>query len=157
MQIVDLRHDPQHIPLLAEWHFAAWSYLQPDISVAMLMQDMQAYLQPGFLPSMFIMLDQQQLVGSSSIVAHDLSTRPQLSPWLANVYVQASYRGQGIGRQLVQHALQQAKAAGIQQLYLFTANQQAFYHSMGWQIVDHEIIQGTQQTIMCFNLSQISF
>ena len=153
LQITDLRHYPQHIPLLAQWHHAEWSYLHPDFSVSLLEQEMQKYLHPGFIPSMFIMLDQQQLVGSSSIVADDLASRPQLSPWLANVYVHRNYRGQGIGRQLVFYAMQQAQAAGIKRLYLFTADQQAFYHSMGWQFFDHETIQGTHQNIMCLDLN----
>lgn len=151
MPIVDLRHYPYYLPLLAQWHFAEWAYLHPGCSIGMLEQDMQKYLQPDFLPSMFIMLDQQQLLGSSSIVANDLATRPQLSPWLANVYVHSSYRGQGMGRRLVQFAMQQAKAAGVKRLYLFTADQQAFYHSMGWQSFDHEIMEGTEQTIMCLD------
>lgn len=149
LQIFDLKDFPQFIDPLAQWHFAEWSYLHPDYTLDQLRQEMQQYLSAQLVPSMFILLNQQQeLLGSASLVAHDLGSRPELSPWLANVFVHPDYRGQGLGRQLVFYVQQQAQRAGIGRLYLFTANQMDFYRGLGWQALDTEQVQGTCQTIM---------
>lgn len=156
LQIFDLKDYPQFIAPLAQWHFAEWSYLHPDYTLDQLAQEMQQYFSPQLLPSMFILLNQQQeLLGSASLVAHDLGSRPEFSPWLANVFVHPAYRGQGMGRRLVLFIQQQAQRAGIGELYLFTANQMDFYRSLGWQMLDIEQVQGTCQTIMRLDLSTV--
>lgn len=156
MKIIDLKQQPQHIEQIAAWHFAEWAHLNPSRTQAMLIQEMQAYLSEVFLPSMFIALDGKQVLGTSSIVMEDLGTRPDLSPWLANVYVAESQRGRGLGNQLVSFAMQQAKQAGLTQLYLFTPDQQAFYERLGWQFLCTEHLQGHAETVMQIDLSQIS-
>lgn len=148
MQILNLKQCPEYIPQLAEWHFAEWSYLHPEMTIEMLQQKMHDYLNADFLPSMFVMLIDGNVQGSSSIVADDLALRPDLTPWLANVYVNATQRGQGLGKQLVVHAMQEAQQAGLPELYLFTADQQAFYSELGWRVVDMVQVENKSQTIM---------
>jgi GNAT superfamily N-acetyltransferase len=152
-QIINIQQCPAHLNQLAEWHFAEWSYLHPEMTLEQLLHNMQQYFTDDFLPSLFVAVEQGQLLGSSSIVADDLAQRPDLSPWLANVYVHAAQRGKGLGQQLVQHAIQQAQQAGFDALYLFTADQQAFYSNMGWQVVDTTSVEGTLQTIMRYTFT----
>jgi predicted N-acetyltransferase YhbS len=155
MQIIDLKQQPQHIPAIAAWHFAEWAHLNPGRTQLWLEQHMQCYLADAFIPSMFIALDDesQRVLGTSSLIAHDLAERPDLTPWLANVYVDASQRGKGLGRQLVVHAMQQAKQAEINTLYLFTPDQQAFYARLGWQYLCTEYLHGHAETVMQVSLA----
>ncbi len=160
MHIIDLKQQPQHIPAIAAWHFAEWAHLNPGRTQAWLEAHMQCYLGDVFMPSMFIAVDgdegEAQVLGTSSIIVHDLAARPDLTPWLANVYVDGSQRGKGLGRQLVVHAMQQAKQAGIKTLYLFTPDQQAFYQRLGWQYLCTEYLHGHAETVMQISLDDWS-
>ena len=71
------------------------------------------------------------MVGSASLIAQDMDTRPELSPWLASVYVAAEHRRQGIGSALVRRVAQEAAALGVETLYLFTPDQEHFYARLG--------------------------
>jgi N-acetylglutamate synthase-like GNAT family acetyltransferase len=61
---------------------------------------------------------------------------PDLSPWLAAVYVVPEYRHPGIGAALVNAIVAKATALGVGALYLSTVGREAFYARLGWQVVD---------------------
>ena len=42
------------------------------------------------------------LLGSAMLIAHDMDTRPQWTPWLAGMVVAPEFRGRGIGAALVE-------------------------------------------------------
>ncbi len=68
----------------------------------------------------------------ASIFVQDMSTRPDLTPWLAGVFVAPDQRGKGIGSALVQAIEAKALELGISRLYLFTPDKQHFYARLGW-------------------------
>jgi GNAT superfamily N-acetyltransferase len=153
MLIQDLKYQPQHLPTLAAWHHHEWWSLNPGSSVEQRIEDMQAYLSADFIPSTFI-ATQFELMGSAAIVAHDMDINPELTPWLASVFVAPAYRNQGIGSQLVKFAMQQTHQAGIETLYLFTsASREAFYQRLGWEVLSKEEYYGSVVSIMRVDLS----
>lgn len=147
MQIVDLKDAPQHLPTLAAWHQAQWSYLNPAGSLASRIEKMQAHLVDRLIPSTFIALD-EELLGSAAIVASDMDTRPELSPWLASVFVAPAHRNKGIGAALVKQVVARAKQTGIETLYLFTPDREPFYQTLGWQTLYKEPYRGSEVTVM---------
>ncbi len=151
MQIIDLKFEPYHIPRLAEWHHQEWSYLNPDLTVSQRAEWMQSYLSDDLVPSTFIAL-REQLLGSAAIIEHDLETRPDLSPWLASVFVAPEHRGQGIGTKLVIHVMEKVREAGILVLYLFTPDKEGFYQKLGWQTLSKETFRDHPITVMQANL-----
>jgi GNAT superfamily N-acetyltransferase len=56
------------------------------------------------------------------LVAHDMDTRMDLSPWLAGVFVAPHHRRRGVGAALVQRIIDEATGLGVEQLYLCMAN-----------------------------------
>src|SRR5690606_12830155 len=92
--------------------------------------------------------DQQTLLGSASLLADDMSSHPELTPWLASVYVAEQHRGQGIGSTLVRRVMQHARDIGIKRLYLYTPDQEKLYARLGWQVLSGEQYNGTAVTIM---------
>ena len=115
---------------------------------------MQAYLNNDFIPSTFIATD-NQLLGSAAIVKNDMETKPQLSPWLASVYVAPQYRNKGIGAKLVQHSMTMAQSNNIDKLYLLTPGQKSFYEKLGWHIVSEEMYHGYRVTVMQVTLNTL--
>lgn len=86
--------------------------------------------------------------GFACCVAEDLDSRPELSPWLASVFVRPDLRGQGIASGLVEAVAQEAKARGFADLYLFTQDQQRLYARLGWAVIGREHDLGEEVTLM---------
>ena len=103
---------------------------------------------PGVIPETLIALDGDQVVGTASIVENDLSSRPDLSPWMASVYVDDRYRGQGVGSQIVRAIVAEASALGVKRLYLITHDRMSFYQRLGWEEIERVHYRGEDVTVM---------
>jgi predicted N-acetyltransferase YhbS len=144
---------PQHIPVLAAWHNAQWSYLDVGVSVAQRAAALRKHGR-GIVPMTLVALSGDTLLGSASLIQHDMDTRMDLWPWLASVYVDPPYREQGIGSALVQAIVDQATLQGFPALYLFTPDRAAFYERLGWQALERTVYRGYAQTVMSIALRQ---
>lgn len=82
------------------------------------------------------------------LVAHDMDTRKELSPWLAGVFVAPDYRRHGLGTALVRRAVDDATALGVRRLYLYTPTIELFYSRLGWSLVERTRYRGTDVVIM---------
>jgi GNAT superfamily N-acetyltransferase len=147
MKIYNLRDVQDYLPQLAQWHQHEWSYLNPGEDLRGRIARMQQYLRADFLPSTFVAMD-DELLGSAAIVAHDMDTRPELTPWLASVYVAPAYRRRGIARMLITHIIEQAARNDVEKLFLFTPNHSAYYQNLGWSPVEETVYRGIPVTIM---------
>ncbi len=152
-QIINLTARPQAIPQLAEWHQAEWGYLNPGSSLEQRIVKMDSFLSTALLPSMFVSVIGEQVIGSAAIVSNDMDSHEELTPWLASVYVDVPHRHQGVASALVQHVMQQAAAAAIPALYLFTPGQEKLYAKLGWEVLAREDYRGTAVTLMQVRLS----
>jgi len=77
-----------------------------------------------------------------------LLTRPDLSPWVAGVYVTPARRHQGIGSALVRYAVHQAAQMGVKRLYLYTHPAREFYAKLGWRLLAEDEYEGRPVAIM---------
>jgi N-acetylglutamate synthase-like GNAT family acetyltransferase len=151
MLILNLKDKPEHLLPLAQWHHAEWSYLNPLRSFDQRVQEMQEDLQCKVIPTTFVAEDAGELLGSACILADDMSSHPELTPWLASVYVNEIHRGKGIGSTLVKRVMQHAQENGVKRLYLYTPDQEQMYARLGWQLFSREPYNGTPVTIMAID------
>ncbi|PJI99368.1 L-amino acid N-acyltransferase YncA [Acidovorax sp. 69] len=80
---------------------------------------------------------QDAVVGSYALlIMHNLAHRGSPSAIVEDVVVESSQQGRGIGRQMMAHAMQQAREAGCYKLALSSnarrAGAHAFYESLGF-------------------------
>lgn len=147
--IFDLKDQPQHIPTLAVWHHQEWSHLNPGSSLQNRIDKMHSVYLAGYaIPKMFIWVEDDEVVGSAAIVDCDMDTRPELTPWLASVYVKADSREMGIGTALIEKVMAYARELGHPELYLFTPDQERFYRNIGWQTLAQDTYHGEPVTVM---------
>lgn len=149
MQIVDLCEAPAHLPQLAAWHHEQWSYLNPGQTIEHRIERMREHLEAAPLPRTFVAVATDgSAMGSASLVAHDMDTHPELTPWLASVFVAPIHRQKGIGAAVVRRVMDAAREAGIATLYLFTPDQEHFYKQLGWRTIAKETYRGDDVTLM---------
>lgn len=148
MHISYLAEHPHLIPTLAEWHHAEWAHLNPGDTVEARISRMQSLLAKEQVPTAFVALEGETLLGSASLIDNDMDTRKDLRPWLASVYVAPEFRDRGVGSALVQRVVDEARALAVETLYLFTPDRESLYARMGWLVIERTEYRGEQVVVM---------
>jgi N-acetylglutamate synthase-like GNAT family acetyltransferase len=92
------------------------------------------------IPFALVAHDGQAFLGTASVIASDLAERPQLTPWVAAVWVEPEARRHGIGAALVKRAAQDCFALGVDRAYLCARpHLLAFYTGLGWTAVETDV------------------
>lgn len=97
----------------------------------------------------FILLALGVPVGTAGLAASGLASRPDLTPWLVNLFVPAAFRGLGHAARLVAAVETAARALGAPTLWLVTRSAESFYARLGWQPVGPAAFHGDPATLMC--------
>jgi GNAT superfamily N-acetyltransferase len=153
VQIEYLADHPEFIPVLAGWHHQEWAYLRPGDTLEARTERLRAECGRGEIPTVFVALEDGNLLGSAMLIEHDMDTRMELAPWLAGVFVAPDYRHRGIGSALVRRVVQCAKSLGIKRLYLYTPSAERLYSQLGWSFLERTSYQGTEVAIMFYDLT----
>jgi hypothetical protein len=82
-------------------------------------------------PQTFVLLVNEQPVGTASLVAHDMDERPDLTPWLAGVFVIPEARGHRHPIRLVQSVEAACRSAGVGTVWPHTTNAERVYARVG--------------------------
>ena len=136
LHVRPLRQDVRDITAIAEWLFDEWGERTQTPDVAPFRRAMELCTDPTRIPFAVAAYRGRKLVGTASIVEHDMDGRSDLSPWLARVYVEPSARRQEVGRTVCADILGRARSLAIPRLYLFTPDRERFYSHMGWKVAE---------------------
>ncbi len=98
------------------------------------------------LPITYVAIEKNECIGTVSIFINDLTTRPDLSPWLASLVVRHDHRNKGVGEKLISHVLKEAKSLGYKKLYLKTENKGSYYGKRGWKYIGKGMDKYGQET-----------
>lgn len=136
------------LPELARLHFEEWSYLAPHETLEERTQRLAGVCGRREIPTVFVAVSGQELIGSAALVTYDMKTRMDLSPWLAGAYVKPAYRQRGVASRLIARAETEAAVLNVRRLHLYTPSKEAFYTRRGWRTLERTEYQGAQVTIM---------
>lgn len=144
-----LPNDPSTIRTLATWIYNEWLQSNPEASIDKTISMFSDRIESNKVPLTLIAFDDQDHpVGSASLTLQDMKSHPELSPWLASVYVSREARGQGVASELCLRIEKEAKRLGHTKIYLFTKDQMSLYSRLGWQTRGTEEYRGMHVTIM---------
>lgn len=153
MPIVYLADHLSLLPTLATWHHEEWDRSRPGATVEGRIARLREWCGRGSIGTTFVALARDAPVGCASLVAHDMETRMDLTPWLAGVYVAPEHRRQGIGSGLVTRVVDEARKLGVERLYLYTPDKERFYTGLGWSVVEECDYRGESVVLMTLQLS----
>ncbi|MDO9498568.1 GNAT family N-acetyltransferase [Falsiroseomonas sp.] len=145
MLIRPVAHSP-HLPLVAAWLHAEW-WAAGGHALAETAAFLHRATGPG-LPCALVAERDGVALGTATLDAEDLPSRPDLSPWLASVLVAPEFRRQGVATALVAEVRRRAAALAYPRLWLFTGGQAAFYASLGWAPEGEDRYRGQPVTLM---------
>ena len=152
IQISYLADHPEYIPQLAEWLFAHWDPVLNEGNPAARIRRLEEHLNREVLPIAWVAHADGKPLGTAALRVHDLEGREDLTPWLGGVFVGPGLRRAGVGAALCNAVENAARSRGIETLYLFTLDRQAWYARMGWALLEPCVWHGRPGDIMCKQL-----
>jgi len=123
---------PNMIPICASWSYGQWSY-HSNGTLEHTLTRFTKGANKERLPFTLVALDNQKPVGMISLWKSDLDNRPDLSPWLASLYVHPFYRGRHISSSLIEKMEIEARRLGYLRLFLVTEEAKTIYIKHGWE------------------------
>src|SRR6266850_3976613 len=138
MQILSLVDHPELLRPLAALHHLEWGHVSPFKTVEQHADKLAARIGSRPVPATYVLLIEHVVAGSVSLLEHDDigHVHPDLSPWLASLLVVNRFRRCGYGRALVDHCMGEARAVGVQALYLYTHTHSEYYARIGWRTIE---------------------
>ena len=139
VSITDLRQRPEFFEPIADRIWRAW--WQPNgHPLEYITGRLEENLQDTPIPLALVAHDGRTFLGTASLIASDLDERPDLTPWVAAVWVEESARGRGIGATLVDASAHAAFKLGFRRIYLCArARMTGFYERRGWILIERSV------------------
>jgi predicted N-acetyltransferase YhbS len=156
MEIVPLADRKELIAELAELHQAEWSHLDPSLTLKQRVESIAEAAGGEGVPSIFIATQGDQLIGSAALVKNDMDAKPDLSPWLAAVYVKGGFRRQGIATELIARCEEEAIRSKANAWYLYTEFASSLYERLGWHHIERCDYKGTTVDIMAKRIAALN-
>jgi GNAT superfamily N-acetyltransferase len=119
------------LPIFASWLWMQWGRRRGRTPARSLQRVQRMATTRGLPFGVCAYLDDLP-AGFACCVPDDLDTRPDLSPWLASVFVRPDARGQGIASAVVGAVVEEARRRGETEMHLFTPDQQRLYARLGF-------------------------
>jgi GNAT superfamily N-acetyltransferase len=142
------------VETIGRWHWDEWGHSDPEGSLEAWTANLRRFTNRDRIPTTYIALEGEELLGSVSLNECDMETRRDLTPWISGVYVKPDARGRGVASALMCYAVQQAGRMGIDRLYLYTNSAAGLYEKLGWRIIGHEPYEGTVVSLMAIDVAR---
>jgi GNAT superfamily N-acetyltransferase len=137
---------------IADIQFSFWGSLTGYQSAADYERFLHRAAISSALPAVLIACRNDSFIGSVNLLENEMTTRPELSPWMGQLFVLDGERGAGVGRILIDAAIAYAATLGYRRLHLFTSGTlPQFYGSLGWKPLETIDYLGKLRTIMAFD------
>lgn len=123
----------KYFNVICDWMYDWWGKAD-GWSIEKVREYMKNSMCVDRIPQTFIALYNDEVVGMYQLSMNDLDIRPDIYPWLINVYVEYKYRGNGICKKMVEHCINEAKKLNLENLYLYTKHI-GLYEKYGFEFI----------------------
>ena len=136
MEIIKLKESNNlFFDKICDWYYN-WLGIKNNESIEEIKCTFEHSLCKNKLPQTFVALIDGEPAGMYQLsMSDDLNSRPDLYPWLINVYVDEKFRGRNVARELMNTVKENAKELGLTELYLYTKHV-GLYEKFGWKFIE---------------------
>ncbi len=130
---------PEQIDDLGSAIYYQWEdmYKGQGKSVAEVTETVRARAVKSTLPITMVAVDGDTVLGSVTIKVNDFASHPELTPWIAGVFVKSEFRGNGYGKGLISFAEKVANEQfDVSEIYLYTGSASKLYEKVGYETFD---------------------
>ncbi|MGN0292395.1 MAG: GNAT family N-acetyltransferase [Fusicatenibacter sp.] len=135
LEIIKVKEsDQEYIRIMTDWIYNWWGEAE-----GYPWEEIESFCRHSAsenrIPQTFLALADGKPAGMYQILMSDCKSRTDIYPWLTDVYVDETFRGQGIGKRLVESVPEKAQQLHQTELYLYT-HLHGFYEKFGWEFVE---------------------
>ena len=132
-QIIEIDNN-NNLDIMTNWMYKWWGQEE-----GYTFDSVKCYLEHSFqkdrLPKTYGLFHNGRIVGMFQFTYEDLEVRPDIYPWLANVYIDETYRNKGLCRKMMETVKENAKKnLEFNEIYLYTKHH-GLYEKFGWKYV----------------------
>ena len=151
-----LANHREAIPQLARWSYAEWRrYIeQRGRSFDDVVAGYHQRVNTDALPLGVVAIADGAVIGMGALLEADLPLRPELTPWLASIFVAPEYRGRGVGSMIVERLASEATRLELERLYLWTSSAASLYARLGWREIEKVEYCGSSISVMLRELGK---
>lgn len=154
IQIYDLKKRPEFAPLIAHWIEKEWGKLPIHLFFETVHKNGNW---SSNYPLTLVAIQNDELIGTVSLLLDDLETRTEFNPWIGCLYVQEQYRNRGIGKEIMLAIMDRCiKELGLKEVFLFTEDKEKLYESLGYICIDKDTYNGKKISIMKKQIEKLS-
>ncbi len=144
IEIENLADRQEFLECVTEWIYKEWSESQGQKLEDVLYRSKHS-INKEDIPQMYVAIYNNSPIGVVSLWRNDLTSRQDLFPWLATLFVKEEYRHIGVGKKLQEKCIDVVRELGYEKLYLITDHKN-YYEKMGWQFLEHAPLNDGRQT-----------
>ena len=139
------------VETITRWHWAEWGHAYPESSAEEWVSTIVSRAGRGSVPFTLLAWVGKEPVGAVSLAEHDMPPDPavaSLTPCVSGTYILPKWRGKGIGATLMVALEARAASIGLDTLFLFTGEAEAFYLRLGWRTIAQSEDHGSPMSVM---------
>ena len=152
MKIDYLAEHTAFIPSLSRWFLQEWRDFYGDKTWEDVAGTFYERLNRGRVPLALVAFEGERPLGTISLLKESVGSRKHLSPWLGGLYVRDDARRRGIGGQLIEAAVGEARKLGVGRLFVGIRKAEDYYLKLGWVLVERIDYRGEEIAIMRLDL-----
>lgn len=131
-QLIDI--DEETLNKVSTWMYNWWGK-KDGYTFEKVKCFMKHSMQTDRLPQTYGLFLNNKIIGMYQFTLEDLNVRPDIYPWLANVYIDEEYRNKGYARNLLENVKENAKRTiDFDELFLYTKHI-GLYEKFGWEYI----------------------
>lgn len=138
--VFDLRERLHHADAVAD---RVWnqSWRAKGVPLATIRNGLEPFLKAeSRIPFAMVVEIDDKVCGNALVIDNDEEARPELTPWLAALWVDEGMRNQGIAARLLEEGVRRCAVLGVPDLYLVSRPAlQSFYAKLGWRIIEENV------------------
>lgn len=153
MQIENIKHHLDAIDTLSKAQFELWGPLTGRNTLSEYRELLHFAAESESLPTTLVAVENTTVLGSVNVLENDLPLRPDIAPWLAQLFVFPDFRHRGAGALLIAGAIAEARKLNRPRLYLYTSGTLPnYYEKLGWSRMEEIAYLGKRRVIMAYEI-----
>lgn len=125
--------DSENFKIITDWMYNWWGKTDGDT-----LEEVECFvmhtMQNDRIPQTYGIFLNNKIIGMYQFLHNDLKIRPDIYPWLADVYIDEKYRQKGFARIMLETVKNSMKDLNLKEIYLYT-EYVGFYEKLGWDFV----------------------